>query len=86
MTLDNIMLYKELVLSGVPKIITGEEFASIEEKDAVIYFINNYGIPVNTPNLSEHLLNATGRVEETEVLINHLKEGINNIFSGSYGI
>lgn len=84
MFLDDINQYKELVLTGVVKLVTGEEFASQDEKEATLYFISKFGFPTIDGDLSS-LVDTTDRVEFNNVFIPIFQEALCSKFCGAYG-
>lgn len=84
--LDDIYKYKELVMGGLPKLFTGEAFASADEKEAVIHFMGHRGIPIEQPFLIQSLTEAETDEEMKTRLVTAIRNEISNVFKGVYGL
>ena len=83
--LNDVFVYKELALLGVPKLFTGEEFASIDEQEAVTAFIGRFGFRFDNW-MNQQLEGLTDREEYNRILLENIDFYIHNTFRGNYGI
>lgn len=86
--------FKALVLAGMPKLMTGEAFASEDEQIAVSAFILEQGMNLESPVVEdiqparneEGLLVLPDRLTFDNILGQALMDSLNRVFSGKYGI
>lgn len=94
--------FKELVLTGLPKLVTGEKFTSDEERLATMEFLQRHGIPMSGTFLGFRLDQIEQEYQESTSLeeatsydfdkefkqaqIEAITQGVLSTFSGVYGI
>ena len=86
--LDDVSQFKKLVEKGIPKLFNGNEFDSYDERQAVILYIQRFGLQLDsyTGRTLFSIDEEVSKKEFMDVVIEGVLMEVHNTFRGNYGI